>query len=71
MSIKEFSKNDIFRNTLVTYPRFEFKIYQGKAYLNNSVESYVSYGNLNLKDQSVFGTLDFSVEEQSANLALI
>jgi len=71
MSIKEFSKNDIFRNTLITYPRFEFKIYQGKAYLNNSVETYIAYGNLNLKDQNVFGALDFSVEEQTVNIALI
>lgn len=76
MPLKEFSSNDIFKNTLVTFPRFEFKIYQGKAYLNNSFESYEQYENLNLKAEPAVVTpnensLIFNLAENSQYIPLI
>lgn len=36
MSTKPFEKTDIFHNIIKATPRFEFKIYDGAIYLNNS-----------------------------------
>ena len=48
MPLKPFEKNDIFKNTLKTHPRFEFKIASGKVYLNGSRGNvYLNELNLN------------------------
>ncbi len=41
--MKEFEENDIFKNTLETHPHYEFKIYNGRVYINNSIEDSVKY----------------------------
>ena len=71
MSLKEFSKNDVFRNSLTTFPRFEFKIYKGNAYLNNSNLPYVPYGGFEVEDRIKYAILDFSIEESAVLLGLI
>tara|TARA_R110000824_G_scaffold83385_3_gene208851 strand:- start:4893 stop:6356 length:1464 start_codon:yes stop_codon:yes gene_type:complete len=38
----EFGPNDIFQNTLKTYPRYDITLYQNQAYINNQI----SQGNL-------------------------
>ena len=49
MSYKKFDKQDIFYNTIKTNPTFKFKLYDGKAYLNNSNSGYVKYADVNLE----------------------
>ena len=71
MSLKEFSKNDVFRNSLTTFPRFEFKIYKGNAYLNNSNLPHVTYGGFELEDKTTYAILDFSLEESAVLIGLI
>ncbi len=36
--MKEFNDSDVIRSSLVTYPRFEFKIYKNKIYSKNFEE---------------------------------
>lgn len=73
MSLKEFSKNDVFRNSLITYPRYEFKIFQGTV----SSKNYVT-GDIQLNDWVVDnnfeltqGKLWFDDENNSSLLAAI
>lgn len=73
MSLQEFLQNDIFRNTLVATPRFEFKIYNGKVVsINNTIGGTVG-DSLNIKDLPVatYGIFNFSLQEQSFNISLI
>ena len=76
MSYKKFERQDIFYNTIKTKPAFKFKIYDGKAYLNNSTTGYVSYADLNLAPTVISGcvnpnSFDFSCEDNSFNVGLI
>jgi len=36
MSYYKFKSNDVFNNTIKTYPKAEFFIYEGRVYYNNS-----------------------------------
>jgi hypothetical protein len=47
MPFKKFEQNEIFYNTIKTTPNYEFKIYGGKGYLNNS-DFYVNLNDLKL-----------------------
>ena len=74
MSYKEFKKDDVFFNTIKTKPHFKFKIYDGKAYLNNAENGNISYADLNLVTVSGCGSepsFDFSCPDNSFNIALI
>lgn len=72
MSFREFSSNDVFKNTLITYPKFNFKIHAGNVYLNNDKDSFAKYINLNTKDVELLkGTFDFTSPDQSSLIILI
>jgi len=53
----EFKKDDVFYNTLKTYPRVNFYIYSGSVYYNNenrdSTNFHTADGNVNLHDLNV------------------
>ena len=60
--MKKFGKNDIFVNTLKTYPKQNFFIYDGKIYLNNDIgdvgqnqnpANHVPVGHVNLYELNV------------------
>ena len=34
MQLKKFKKDDIYNNTIVTYPEYEFFVYNSKTYIN-------------------------------------
>ena len=51
MAIYRFQEDDVFVNTVTTYPQIEFAIYNGSAYYNNEastakVQDYHGYANL-------------------------
>ena len=71
MSFKKFSYNDIFNNVIKTKPRFEFKIYGGNAYLNNSADGYAYLNKLNFLTCDLPYAFDFSCPDNSYNIALI
>jgi hypothetical protein len=78
MPFKKFEKSDVFKNVIKTTPYFEFKIYGGKTYLNNSQSGYTQ---LNVINEPVVlapvvgcpnpNSFDFSCEENSQNISLI
>lgn len=72
MFIKEFSKGDVFRNTLITNPKYNFKIFNGQIYSKNYVDGSVVLIDLLIdllpKTQ---GILDFSTEDNSGLISLI
>lgn len=39
MPLKKFDTEDILKNVIKTTPQFEIKIYMGKAYINNSLQT--------------------------------
>ena len=51
----KFNQNDIFKNTIVAYPNYEFLLYTGSVYLQNrkSDNSNVPNGNLSLYELNV------------------
>lgn len=80
MSYKKFENNDLIYNTIKTKPRFEFKIWGGKALINTGV------GLAILNDYQVVSpvftpstpvtctnpnSFDFSCEENSHNIGII
>lgn len=73
MSMKEFSKNDIFRSSLVTYPKYEFKIFKGDTFSTNYAEGILKFGETinNEHFDVLIGVLDFSDEDNSGLIALI
>ena len=74
MSFKKFEKGDLFFNTVKTKPRFEFKIYNGNIYLNNSTNGYAILNNLGVTGIVVCGDvnmLDFSCENTTYNIGII
>lgn len=73
MSFKKFEKGDLLFNTIKTKPRFEFKIYNGNIYLNNSTDGYAKLHDLGLEQQQcgAENVLDFSCPETSYNIGLI
>jgi len=42
---KKFTSDDLFYNTVVTYPEFQFIVQSGKVYLNREVETAGDFGN--------------------------
>lgn len=53
MSLKEFEENDVFLNTMITYPHSKFTIFNGQIYykkdFGNSVPTgYTAIYDLNL-----------------------
>lgn len=73
MSYKKFENQDIFYNTIRTKPFFKFKIYAGKAYLNNSTSGYVFYNDLNtgIPACDIPNSLDLSCQDNSQYIAAI
>lgn len=72
MSLKKFNSEDLFFATIKTKPKFEFKIFNGTAHLNNS-DGFAYLNNL-LITPPVDGCdirLDFSCEDNSQYLAVI
>lgn len=53
MAFREFSKNDIFVNTVSTSPRIEFKMSDGKLFYKKNFASTVPDGHLGLFDLNV------------------
>ena len=45
MSFKKFSKDQVFHNTVVTYPEFEFFVYNHKTYINRESEKQGDFSN--------------------------
>ena len=73
MSFKKFNSEDIFFATIKAKPKFEFKIFNGKTYLNNS-DGYTYLNNLLITPPTIEGCdirLDFSCEDNSQYLAVI
>lgn len=72
MSYKKFEKSDLFYNVIKTKPRFEFKIWSGKIYLNNSdgvaVLNDLGIGAIQCGLENI---LDFSCPETSYNIGII
>jgi hypothetical protein len=52
MSLKEFEKNDIFRNTIKANPKFKFKISSGVVYINDSYKQFVTVNEINVNPTS-------------------
>lgn len=72
MSLRKFVSNDLFNNTLVTYPKFQFKVVDGKIYLNNQPNAFSKYIDLNIEDRPrQNGVLDFSAIENSGIISII
>lgn len=73
MSLKEFSHNDIFRNSLVTFPKYQFKIFKGVINSTNYVEGYVELNDWVVDNfiDIIQGKLWFDDEINSALLAAI
>lgn len=72
MSFKKFNSEDVFFATIKAKPKFEFKIFNGKTYLNNS-DGYTYLNNL-LITPPVEGCdirLDFSCADNSQYLVVI
>lgn len=76
MPFKKFEKSDVFKNVVKTTPYFEFKIYGGKIYLNNSLRGYTDINTL--KEAPVISagcdipnSFDFSCEDNSYNVSLV
>lgn len=78
MSFKKFEKGDILLNTIKAKPRFEFKIFKGNIYLNDSANGYAVLNSLGeplifvppsgVCEQYAY---DFSCEENSQYLSTI
>jgi hypothetical protein len=53
----EFKKDDVFHNTLKTYPRVNFYVYSGSVYYNNENNNLINFhtpkGHINLYDLNV------------------
>mgnify|MGYP001376811908 CR=1 FL=1 len=45
MSFKEFSRDDVFHNTIVAHPEFEFFVYNQKAYINRESAKTGNFSN--------------------------
>jgi len=76
MSYKKFNNNDVFKNTIKTNPQFEFKIYRGKTYLNNSLDGFVRLKNdiVNPSPEAACNlpySFDLNCEDNTQNIALI
>ncbi len=74
MSYKKFEKNDIFFNVIKTKPRFEFKIYNGNTYINNSLGDLIlnslQVTPPELSELSCDNILDFSCQDNTQYLGL-
>lgn len=73
MSIKEFSKNDIFRSSLVTYPKYQFRVFKGNTFSANYAEGVLKFGETINNENFVVmkGVFDFSDENNSGLISLI
>lgn len=75
MPFKKFEKGDLFKNSLKTTPTFQFKVYAGKVYLNNSQNGFSEIKSLNVPSDSDAcsnpNAFDFSCEDNSYNIAPI
>ncbi len=76
MIYKKFQKGDFFYNTIKTRPRFEFKLYGGKVYLNNQ-SGVAEYNNLLITPpvlEAITGctiSLDFSCIDNSQYIPVL
>ena len=77
MSLYEFKKNDIIKNTIIANPKINFKIFKKDIYYNNLKlttdvkDGYVHIYDLNLDGLCNAGQLDFSCADTSAYIAVI
>lgn len=71
MSYKKFENSDLLYNTIKVKPRFEFKIYNGKIYLNNNYGYAILNGALMTGECGAVNILDFSCPETSYNIGII
>ena len=84
MSYKKFENNDLFYNTIKAKPRFQFKIWNGKAVVNNGVGEALLNNLQTVEPQTLVqpyippvvgcpnpNSFDFSCEENSFNIATI
>ena len=78
MSYYKFKKNDILKNTLIVYPKINFKIFKNNIYYNNiKLTNDVSDGYAHIFDLNInpsecdSGQLDFSCADSSAYIAII
>lgn len=72
MSYKKFEKSDLFYNVIKTRPRFEFKIWGGNIYLNNT-DGVAILNDLNIGEKKCGSEniLDFSCPETSYNVGIV
>lgn len=77
MSYKKFESGDLFYNTIKAKPRFEIKIWNGKAVVNNGIGQAV-LNDIAFTPPIALGgacgdtnSFDFSCEDLSYNLSII
>lgn len=75
MSYKKFENSDLLYNTIKAKPRFEFKIYGGKAVVNSGIGAAI-LNNLQTAPPTseacdLPNALDFSCPDNSYNASLI
>ena len=76
MTYKKFENGDLFFNTIKAKPRFEFKIWGGKAVVNNG-SGLAILNDLQTTPPTLTGgcanpnSFDFSCEDNSHNLGII
>ena len=69
MSLKKFSKDDVFHNTIVTHPEVEFFVYNRNVYLNRETAVSGNYSNLvNHVPQGHVSMYELNVNRPSAKL---
>jgi len=73
MSYKKFNKQDIIYNTIKAFPSYNFKIYNGKAFINNN-DSNIYLNSLLTQEVSFVSAcalqLDFSCEDNSQYIGI-
>ena len=69
MAFKKFSHDDVFHNTIVTYPEYEFFVYNRKTYINRESEKAGDFGNkINHVDQGNISLYEMNVNRPSESM---
>ena len=68
MKLKKFTRDDIFHNTIITHPEYEFFVFNKKTYINRESEEAGSFSNkVNNTTQGFVSLYEMNVDRAESN----